>query len=636
MKQPALFLLAIFGVFAAVVFVYAPGLAGPMVFDDLTNIVFVPKVRIAELTYQSLLGAATAVPQGPLGRPLAFLTFALNHYFTGINPYYFKLTNLVIHLVVAGLLFLLASRLFATQLDPPLPSRRRAWVALFAFAIWALHPLNLTSVLYVVQRMTSLASLFTIAGLLGYVIGRQQLVRGRKWGFLTTFLSLTVFGTLATLVKENGVLIIAYAFAIEAAFFRLAVSPNFSWQGRWFLLSLFVVPTAAATLVLLMKFDTFAGATAYASRPFTLDERLLTQARALWFYIRLIVIPDTMSLGLYHDDFVVSRSLLSPPSTLAAVLGIFGLCGLAIAMVRRASILSFGILWFLAGHIVESTIIPLELVHEHRNYLPSFGIVLAVVYYVLHPNADRLVKPALRYGALAIYCSLMASATYSRSTHWASEWALYTKETLNHPNSSRAHSMLGILFHDNKLYAEAEHQFTIAAQLDRGSADPVIQLAQHQYIAKGDIEPQVLTELEDRLMYLPLNTVTLWMLEPLIRVTQKNERLNRRLLAVYIDVIHRPDINISSDWVGAANATIASAYRYHGDTASAAKFYALAVRHRPLPAYALSLAELQLQLGRQRAAAEALALTESLSPDAEQKRRVDLLKKRLSGRARTP
>lgn len=605
-----------------------------MVFDDITNIVFVPKVRITELTYQTLLGAATAVPQGPLGRPLAFITFALNHYFTGINPYYFKLTNLVIHLVVAWLLFLLAIRLLSNQPGTPLLSRRQAWVALFAFAIWALHPLNLTSVLYVVQRMTSLASLFTVAGLLGYVIGRQQLVRGTKWGFLTIFFSLAVFGALATLVKENGVLIVTYALAIEAVFFRLAVSPNFSWQGRLFLLSLFVVPIVAAVLVLLMKFDTLAGAAAYASRPFTLDERLLTQARALLFYLRLIVIPDTMSLGLYHDDFVVSESLSSPPSTLAAVFGIVGLSGLALATIRRASILSFGILWFLAGHLIESTIIPLELVHEHRNYLPSFGIVLTVVYYVLHPNADNLIKPALRYGALTIYCSLIASATYSRSTHWASEWALYTKEALNHPNSSRAHSMLGILFHDNKLYAEAEQQFTIAAQLDRSSADPVIQLAQHQYIAKGDIEPQVLAELEDRLMYLPLNTVTLWTFEPLIRVTQKNERLNRRLLAVYIDVIHRPDINISSDWLGAATATIAAAYRYHGDIAAAAKFYALAVHHRPLPAYALSLAELQLRLGRKRAAAEVLAQIEPLNLNAEQARRLELLKKRLSSRAR--
>lgn len=632
MTHRTLFLLAIFSLFAAVVFVYVPGLTGPMVFDDLTNIVFVPKVRITELTYQTLLGAATAVPQGPLGRPLAFVTFALNHYFTGIDPYYFKLTNLFIHLTAGGLIFVLTRRLLAKQPDILFSPRRQAWVALFAFAIWALHPLNLTSVLYVVQRMTSLASLLTVAGLLGYALGRQQLIRGTRWGFLTIILSLVVFGGLATLVKENGVLIIAYALAIELAFFRLTVSHDLTKPGRWFLMALFALPIAAAIVMLIISFDTLAGTSAYASRQFALDERLLTQARALWFYIGLVVLPDTMSLGLYHDDFVISRSLFTPPSTFAAVFGIVTLCGLAIAAIRRAAMLSFAIMWFLAGHAIESTVIPLELVHEHRNYLPSFGIVLAMVYYVLHPNTDRLIKPGLRYAALAIYCLLIGAATFSRSTHWASEWTLYTKEVLNHPNSSRAHSMLGILFHDNKIYHEAQQQFTIAAQLDRSSAEPVIQLAHHQYIAKGRIDSHVLEELEDRLMHLPLNVVTLWTLEPLIRITQKDERLNRHLLSIYIATMQRSDINISSDWRGSAAGTIASAYRAHGDISLAAKFFALAFHHRPLPAYALSLAELELQRGRKDAAAKALASVNQASLTTEQKQHFEVLNRQFGVR----
>lgn len=635
MLRHALLGLAVLGAFSAIVLVYSPGLRGPMVFDDLTNIVLVQKVRITEITFDSLVGAMTAVPQGPFGRPLSFLTFALNHYFTGIDPYYFKLTNLCIHIVAATLLLCLAVRLLRRLPGEALSSRRHVWIALFAFAIWALHPINLTSVLYVVQRMTSLASLLTAAGLLGYVIGREQLIEGKKHAFVVTSLSLVLFGTLATLAKENGVLILAYAFVIEVVFFRFAVSRTLALGGRWFLVFLFALPLVVGASVLITNFDMLAGQAAYAPRSFNLYERLLTEARALWFYLRLLVIPDTMSLGLYHDDFSVSKSLLSPPSTLPAVLGIFALFGIAIAGIRRAPMLSFAILWFFAGHAIESSIFPLELVHEHRNYLPSFGIVLALMYYVLHPNADSIVAPMVRYGALAIYGLLVSTATYTRSTHWESEWALFNKEVLNHPNSSRAHSMLGILYHDNKLYPAAEQEFSIAAQLNRTSAEPVIQLAQHQYIAKGRIDPYVLAELEDRLMSLPLNSVTLWVFEPLLRSTQKDQQLNRKLLDLYTAAIYRGDINISPDWLGAAAANIASGYNRHGDTASAAKLYAFAVKHRPLPSYLLSLAEIELKRGRPKAAAQALTAINLGDLNVEQRRQSDLLKKRLSGETGT-
>lgn len=627
--------LTVLGVFTATVLVYYPGLRGPMVFDDLTNIVLVQQVRITEITPDSLIGAMTAVPQGPFGRPLSFLTFALNHYFTGIDPYYFKLTNLFIHIVAATLLWYLAVRLLRQQVGEALPARRRAWVALFAFAIWALHPINLTSVLYVVQRMTGLASVLTVAGLLGYVIGRQQVIDGKARGFSTMALSLILFGTLATLAKENGVLIFAYAFVIEVVFFRFAVSSTLTPSGRWLLIFLFALPLAVGASVLITHFDILAGPAAYAPRSFDLYERLLTEARALWFYLRLIVIPDTMSLGLYHDDFSISKSLLNPSSTLPAVFGILTLLGIAIASIRRAPMLSFAILWFFAGHSIESSIFPLELVHEHRNYLPSFGIVLALVYYVLHPNTDSIVAPRVRYGALAIYCLLASTATFTRSTHWASEWALFNKEVLNHPNSSRAHSMLGILYHDNKLYPAAEQEFLIAAQLNRTSAEPVIQLAQHQYIAKGGIDPYVLEELEDRLMSLPINSVTLWVMEPLIRSTQKDKQLNRKLLDLYTAVIHRSDINISSDWLGAAAANIASGYNRHGDTAAAAKLYGFATKHRPLPSYLLSLAEIELKRGHRKAASQALARIKSDDLSLEQKRQIELLSKQLSSKSGT-
>ncbi|MDR3053780.1 MAG: hypothetical protein LBU53_00005, partial [Zoogloeaceae bacterium] len=159
---------------------YAPGLTGDYVFDDTTNITKNEKIAIESLEIKTLNAAFWSGSAGPLGRPLSMLSFALNHYFTGFDPYFFKLTNLVVHLVNVVLVFWLVHALLRA-----LPARETCggnahpirfpfYGALLAAALWGLHPLNLTSVLYVVQRMTSLATLFGLFALALYAAWRSS------------------------------------------------------------------------------------------------------------------------------------------------------------------------------------------------------------------------------------------------------------------------------------------------------------------------------------------------------------------------------------------------------------------------------------------------------------------------------
>lgn len=635
--ERGIFVLAFAFVVALTAVAYFPGLDGPFVFDDLTNIVHVPGIRLTELDREALHEALLAVPQqGPFGRPLAYLSFGLNYYFSGLHPYYFKATNVVIHLLTAAtLLFLAVSLSRRLRHGTAITSPLNHYGPVIVFSIWALHPINLTSVLYVVQRMTSLSALFIVLGLLGFVYGRERLIAGSVVGFPIILTSLSVFGALATLTKENGVLIFAYALVIELTCYRFASAPNLERTARYFLWALFAIPAVVALGAIAIKFEKMAGTTAYASRPFDLYERLLTEARAIWLYLRLIALPDLTMLGLYHDDFAISRSITSPWLTLPAVIGIAALATLALVALRFAPALAFGLLWFFLGHSIESTALPLELVHEHRNYLPSFGPILAAAYYATHPKLLSRIKPLLIYGFFALYVGLLGSATHARARHWSSEWDLYTTEARNHPNSARAHTMLGILYHDNKLYPAAEYEFQQAAALNPESADPLIRLAHHQFVARQTIEPQIMDELERRLTMLPLNSVTLWVIDPLIKVTVKNADINKKLLRMYTKTLKRQNINIAADSLATAASNIGLAYTKHHDWKSAADLYSFAMRLAPKPSYAISLGEAEFERGDIAAAKKALFTLYGASLANEDVDRLKRLERRLQTTSRS-
>ena len=90
--------------------IYHAGLRGAFFFDDIPNLLATDSIRMSELSWESIRYASTGGYSSPWGRPVAQLSFALNHYFHGLSPYAFKLTNLLIHLVCAGLVFTLALR----------------------------------------------------------------------------------------------------------------------------------------------------------------------------------------------------------------------------------------------------------------------------------------------------------------------------------------------------------------------------------------------------------------------------------------------------------------------------------------------------------------------------------------------
>jgi protein O-mannosyl-transferase len=459
--------------------VYLPGLKGPFIFDDQPNITLNQDVAITDLSAASLRQAALSNESGPLKRPLPALTFGLNHYMAGgfANTVPYKGTNLAIHLVNAMLVYWL-SHLLLQQLrrrGAIAPTGLFAWLPALIAAAWALHPLQLTSVLYVVQRVTSLSALFVLAGLITFMHGRLRTEQGQRHGYLLMTVGIVVGTVLGLASKENAVLLPLFVLAIEIACFEQPLR-NSVIRGKLggYYAIVIGIPFAAALVWFAFHPDIIQRT--YVSRDFGPVERLLTEARVLWSYVGLIVLPRIGAFGIFHDDIPISAGLLTPWTTLPALLGVIAMAILAFAARRRYALFSFAVFWFLIGHSMESSLIGLEIAHEHRNYLPSFGVLMGAIYG-LSFAIEKLLQLRAAVILLLCYVAVFGFTTYSRAHTWASEDRIIETAAKNHPNSARSQYMLAEVFARKRgdPIAALNH-YKRAAELDPHDSHPLIKL----------------------------------------------------------------------------------------------------------------------------------------------------------------
>jgi hypothetical protein len=387
------------------VLLYAPGLGGPFLFDDHVHITQNRWVKIETLGLTDLARAwHSSFTQFPSDRPLAQVSFGINHAISGLEPAAFKSTNLVIHLLSGALVYTLVRLLYRASRPDDLDSRDGQLLALATTALWLIHPLHVSTVLYAVQRMAQISALALLAAIACYVWGRIRLSEGRTgWGWMLLAPAIAVIGFLG---KESTALLPLLLLVSEVTVLRpvgLGTSPA---RVRTIQALFIVLPLTAA----LVYFAANPGYFGYSGRSFTLEERLLTQPRVLWFYIHMLLIPDVSRMGLFHDDLLISTGLFDPPTTLLAIAALVLLAVTAITLRKRAPLVAFGVLFFLAGHALESTAFPLEMVFEHRNYLPGVGILLVVAWLFVE-GANRL-----RHRALVPVFGMALLLAYSAAT----------------------------------------------------------------------------------------------------------------------------------------------------------------------------------------------------------------------------
>ncbi len=447
---------------AVVVAAYANSFQVPFTFDDMPNIVHANILRVRSLSPMELF---KAVQGGRLvSRPLPNLTFAINFYFGGPAVFGFHLVNLLIHLVVTLCLYWLAVSTLALPVFEGRHQRTGRQIALLAALLWAAHPLQTNGVTYIVQRMTSMSALFYLGALCCYVRGRTAAAPRRRWGWFAAGL---VSALLALASKENAAMLPVMVVAYEFYFFSEGTAEQRRRLVAGGLTALLVV--AAAALLFLGR-DLFSAILdGYRLRNFTMGERLLTEARVIFLYLGLLAWPLPSRLSLNHD-MVISRGLFSPPATVFAVLGLVGLVGLAVVLFRRERLASFAIVWFLANLIIESTVVPLELVFEHRLYLPTMFLFLALV-----ATAFRLPRPELRHVArfvLAVAVCGLVFFTRQRNEVWANSVTLWRDVVAKAPELVRGYANLGRAYLRADDYRLAEKTLLAGlAQEGRNRAD---------------------------------------------------------------------------------------------------------------------------------------------------------------------
>ena len=446
---------------------YLPGLHGGYLFDDFVNLPALGASGPVD-NWQAFWRYITSGTADPTGRPLAMLSFLLDAHDWPADPAPFLRTNVLAHLINTALLFVLLRGL-GRQLDgtasshettpspvilseakdllsegvpaqkqsrsfaPPTTTGATDAAALLGAGLWALHPLLVSTTLYIVQREAMLPATFVLLGLLAWLHGRSQLAGAPRAGMAWMILGIGLGTALAVLSKANGALLPLLAWVLDATVLRGPTQdPVTERRLKRLRLLLLVVPSLLVVAYLLARLRHLG--VDLASRPWTIGERLLTEPRVVLDYLRLLVVPRVLSTGLYNDAYVVSTSLLQPLTTLPAAIAVVGLVTAGFALRKRAPALSAALLFYFGGQLLESTTISLELYFEHRNYLPA----LLLGWPLARAICRWQVMPWARGAAAILLLAILGATTWQRAALWADQDQMALLWAAQNPASSRA------------------------------------------------------------------------------------------------------------------------------------------------------------------------------------------------------
>lgn len=558
---------------------YWAGLSGAFLLDDGPNLEPLQYIRDVQ-PWTGISQYVTEGEAGWLGRPLSLFTFALQYHDWATNPWAFKYVNLMIHLLNGCLVFWFC--LLLTQLLS-LSKQKILLISWLTAAIWLVHPLQISTVLYVVQRMTLLVSLFTLLGLILYLYGRiyfsqQKVIKGYLWSSM----GIVVGGGLAIFSKENGILLIFYILVLELTLLNAVARPRY-WQV-W--MSGFIyLPIALLIIYFSLKFNSLVQS--YAIRDFNLPERLLTETRVLWDYVSKILLLQPDNFGLFQDDFTISRGFLNPFSTLFTSISLILVTLSSVWLRRIYPLFAFAVLWFIAGQWLESSFIALAIYFEHRNYLPMLGILFALVYSILY-LFERLPESILRNVIIGLICLWLAAfpaITWMQTQLWGNPTVQTVVWAKQKPLSRYALSQAATLFEQQGRYEIAFkyiQQMLIAFPQDTGPYMAWVVLA-CEYPQVPPVDPDsVRAQFAEGL----LDTSALSNLNYLLqaRLTQKC-KMDSGILGSYLDALWRnPNPGIYKFYVERMYAIYLA---QEGKLAAAVQHIDAAIQLKDIPEYRL-------------------------------------------------
>lgn len=443
-------LFAFVSLFLLILIPYANTFNGSWHFDDINNIVENKPLHLNKISFENIEKTffASWDGQGKLYRPVACLSFALNYYLDGANVTGYHLINLTVHFISACFLFLF---IYHTLNLPVVKSRYTTYAYFIAFlstALWAVNPVQTQAITYVVQRMASMAGMFSIMAMFFYLRGRTASLKPIQVLFfmICAFCILLAMGS-----KENAIMLPLILFFYDLFLIGGITKSNLKKYALVLLIILGVCVLAAVLLAGPNLFDPRSIVSRYQNRGFTLFERLLTEPRILLFYISLLLYPMPNRLCLEHD-IALSKGLCNPASTFLSILAIVLILGTSLATSRKKPLMSFCILFFFMSHLPEGSFLPLELIFEHRNYFPSmlFFVPFAVLFsagisFFSHKRLFQILISGLAVLVLVGW----GHGTYARNKVWQTDETLWIDCAIKNPKLGRPHHNLGVFYGKN-------------------------------------------------------------------------------------------------------------------------------------------------------------------------------------------
>lgn len=463
-------------VIIGIILIYSNSMRASFHFDDL-QITERPNLHLNELSTESVKGTFYFTPhRNRIYRPIPCLTLGLNYYFGKENPFGYHIVNIVIHILCSIAVYSFLHVLLSIPgIRPTFAAKYRYEISVIATFLFAFHPIQVNAVTYIIQRMASMAALFYIVSVTGYLLFRIGTQSGVGKGRFKKYMGLSIAiisGMLSILSKENTavlpftILVIDYLF-----FYDLSEDTQKRWLRRFYGLTLgmiLILVAYAGTIPLLTYIDV------YGSRDFTLVERLLTEPRVVFFYLFLLMVPNVNLLNLNHD-FFISKGIIEPPQTLFSIIGIVLMIVIGIVFIKRLNLISFVIWWFLGNLVIESSILPLELIYEHRTYLPGVMVLflfsLLFVYVFFH-----VLKKEKWVILISFILIFYGNGTYIRNVIFKTPISLWQDIVEKSPNHARAHANLGKYYLDYGYYDKAKDELKIAHSIDPRMPEPLVNL----------------------------------------------------------------------------------------------------------------------------------------------------------------
>lgn len=408
--------------------VYYPGLYGSFIFDDIPNLKTLGLsggVTDWDTFHSFVFGGFS----GPTGRPISLLTFLLDANNWPADPFGFKYTNVLLHLLNGTLLF--AVTLQIMRLRETVTSHQGVWVALMVAGLWLLHPSLTSTTLYIIQRMAMLSATFCLVGIWLYLHGRFRVVENPVKSYVCMTVGVGLGTVLATFSKENGAALALMVLCLEATVVSAdSRLPSLNRLWKWVAL---ILPSIALALLLLKGPVLGSWFQDYGTRDFSPYERLLTQFRVVLSYLYSWFAPSSSGGQIFYDDFATSRGLFAPFTTIISAALVVGLISISIMKRRIWPVTSFAILFYFASLAIESTTIGLEMKFDHRIYLGSAFLFLPIILWTSQ-NLRPLLKASLGIAVIVV----MAGLTFSASSLWGDYQKLTMVWATQNPDSVRS------------------------------------------------------------------------------------------------------------------------------------------------------------------------------------------------------